>query len=406
MAGFPAGYDDEPVIRFALPSQLDERERRVALTPAAVARLAERGHSIVVEGGAGERAGFADHDYRRAGAEVADLEETLGSDGLVAMVTGPRSEASDRQQRLVAALTPHHHVIGLQDPLWRPADAAKLAATGATFFALELLPRTTRAQSMDVLSSMATVAGYEAALLAATRVPKLLPLMMTAAGTVPAAKVLVLGAGVAGLQAIATARRLGAVVEGYDIRRAATEQIRSLGARAIEAVVTDEPAEDAGGYARRQDDTVSQAQHELLAPHVAEADAVITTAAIPGAASPELISPAMVAAMRAGAVIVDLAAERGGNCALSQPDVEVVSGGVTILAPTDLASRAPQTSSRLFAGNVMAFVEHLTGDDGTLALDRSDDIIAATLVSTKGEVVHPQVLARLEGPEVGEGPLP
>lgn len=379
------------LIRFAIPTQVEPRERRVALTPAAVAKLIEDGHGVSVEHGAGLRAGFTDDDYLRVGADVCPLDDAVATAEFIAMVTSPLADSENpAQQRLWAALGERHTVIGVHDPLWRPDRAAKLAATGATVFSLDLMPRTTKAQSMDVLSSMATVAGYEAGLLAASRIPKLVPLMMTAAGTVPAAKVLVLGAGVAGLQAIATTRRLGAIVEGYDIRPAATEQIASLGARAIETGTTDGPTEDAGGYARAQTEDVNAAQHRLLAPHVAEADAVITTAAIPGAASPLLITESMVDAMTPGSIIIDLAAERGGNCAVTRPDEEVERGGVTILGPTDLASRAAATASHLFGGNLVAFVRHLA-PEGRPELDLDDEITAGTLLCRGGGVVHPRV---------------
>ncbi len=380
------------MVRVAIPAEPYEQERRVALTPEAVAKLVTGGHEVFVEAGSGGRAGFDDSEYAASGAVVSDLGEVVGSGGLVTMVGGLRSDPSG--QALCSLVNSHHVLIGLHDPLWRPEDAAKLVATGATVFALELMPRITRAQSMDVLSSMATVVGYEAALLAASKLPRMLPLMMTAAGTIPAARVMVLGAGVAGLQAIATSRRLGAIVDGFDIREAAREQIRSIGARATEIELDVGQAEDSGGYAREQTEAAAQRQNELLTPFVAEADAVITAAAVPGTVSPELLTTAMVEAMRPGSVIVDLGAERGGNCQLSRADHEVVHGGVTILGPTDLASRAPATSSRLFANNVVTFIEHLA-PDGELIIDRDDEITAETLVGIGGDVVNPRVLERL-----------
>ena len=254
---------------------------------------------------------------------------------------------------------------------------------------------------MDVLSSMGTIAGYESVLLAASRLPQMFPLMMTAAGTLAPARVLVLGAGVAGLQAIATARRLGAVVEGYDVRPAAVEQIRSMGARAVELDLTaagDDAAgaEDAGGYARAQSDDVADRQQELLAPYVAASDVVITTAAIPGRASPLLLTAPMVDAMAPGSVVIDLASERGGNCAVSQSDVEVDRDGVTVLAPTDLVSRCARHASQMFSRNLVAVLRHLA-PDGELDLRTDDEILAAMLVSLDGEVVNPEVAAALDG---------
>lgn len=378
------------VLRIAVARQVERGERRVALTPAAAGRLADDGHEIRVEHGAGARAGFTDDAYREAGAEVCDRAEALEASEIVCVVTGPPDpDHSPAEPTLWSLLGPDHVLVGVQDSLWRPERAAKLATTGATVFGLDLMPRITRAQSMDVLSSMATVAGYEAALLAASRLPKLLPLLMTAAGTVPATRVLVLGAGVAGLQAIATARRLGAIVEGYDIRPAATEQIASLGARPIGPAPSEaDDAETEGGYARAQTSDDAEAQHRLLAEHVADADAVITTAAVPGRRSPVLVTASMVEAMAAGSVVIDLAAERGGNCELTVADTEIDHGGVAILGPTDLPSRAPVTASSLFAGNVTAFLRHLA-PDGELVVDTDDEITAATLVATGGEVVPP-----------------
>lgn len=398
------------MIRIAVPTEVRNRERRVALTPSAAATLVARGHLVFVEAGAGRAAGFRDAEYADAGATVADRDAVIGSAGVITVVDGPRPDraVSDRETRspMWPGLGDQHTVIGLHDSLWRPENAAKLATSGATVLDLELMPRITRAQSMDVLSSMATVVGYRAALLAATTMPRMMPLMMTAAGTIPAARVLVLGAGVAGLQAIATARRLGAIVAGYDIRPAAAEQIRSLGARAIEIEPGTESPEDQGGYARQQSEEASRAQRELLAPHVADADAVISTAAVPGARSPELITAPMVEAMRPGSVIVDLGAERGGNCRLTRPDEVVTHCEVTVLGPTDLASRSAGTSSRLFAQNLVNYLEHLE-TDGELVIDRSDEITAGTLVAIGGQVVHPRVadlLAVGDRPGCGQGP--
>ena len=354
------------------------------MTPDGVGKLTAAGHTVSVEAGAGQRAGFSDEAYRQAGASVNDRASCLSDGGTVVAINGH-----------VDGLEADHVFIAMFDPLWRPAETEVLAKTGATLIALELIPRITRAQTMDVLSSMATITGTDAVLIAAHALPKMFPLMMTAAGTVPPAKVLVLGAGVAGLQAIATARRLGAVVEGYDVRPAAAEQIRSLGAKAVELDMETADSEDAGGYAKEQDADTAARQVALLSKHVAEADVVITTAAIPGAASPLLVTTEMVEAMDPGSVIIDMAAERGGNCELSELDREVVHGGVTILAPSDLASGAATTASQMFNNNLITFLTHLTNDDGEIALDLDDEITAGTLVAKDGKVVHPRILEKL-----------
>ncbi len=378
-------------MRIGVLREYGDRERRVALTPTGVTKLADD-HEVTVETGAGQAAGFSDDDYRQVGATVDERSAVVGDEAIVVSIIGPDVDRSaDPGWRL---LGPGHLVVALHDPLWRPERAAALAETGATGVSLELIPRTTRAQSMDVLSSTATVAGYEAALLAASRIPKMLPMMMTAAGTVPPARIVVLGAGVAGLQAIATARRLGGIVEGYDIRPAAMEQIRSLGAKAIELDLDTGSSEDDGGYAQAQTEDLNRRQNELLTPHIAEADAVITTAAIPGTESPELITTAMVEAMRPGSVIVDLGAERGGNCRLTRPDTDVVHNGVLLLGPTDLPSMAPATSSQMFSNNVVSLLQHLC-PDGEPALDFADEIIDGTVIASNGAVRHPRVRERL-----------
>lgn len=372
-----------PPVRMAALRELQQRERRVSLTPDGVRKLSAAGHSIAVESGAGTPAGFTDAAYTTAGATITDRQGALDHAEIVLTIDGH-----------IDGLRDTHTLIGLLDPLWQGSAARDLATSGATLFALELLPRITRAQTMDVLSSMATVAGNEAVLLAARRLPKMFPLMMTAAGTVPAARMLVLGAGVAGLQAIATGRRLGAIVEGYDVRPAAAEQIRSLGAKVVELELETADSEDVGGYARTQDADTARRQQELLAAHVSTSDVVITTAAIPGAASPLLVTTDMVEAMAPGSVIVDMAAARGGNCALTRADELVEHQGVIVLGPTDLASGSAATASQMYSNNVVAFLTHLI-PDGTLAIDPSDEITAGTLVGRGGVLVHAGVLERL-----------
>ncbi len=357
----------------------NERERRVALTPDAAAKLVADGHDVSVVAGAGRQAGFEDARYVEAGSKIVDDDGARSASGVVLTIgppgPGPRPITAD------------HVLIGLLDPRWRPEPIAELAAAGPTILALELMPRITRAQSMDVLSSTATVVGTEAVLLAARRLPKMLPLMMTAAGTMPPANVLVLGAGVAGLQAIATARRLGAVVMAYDVRPAAGEQIRSLGAKAIDLGLDSGDSEDSGGYAKAQSDDFADRQRAALTPHVAEADVVITTAAIPGAASPLLVTTAMIEAMAPGSVVVDLAAERGGNCELTEADGEVDHHGVLILGPTDLASWAAQSASQMYATNVVTLLRHLDLD-GEMALDPDDEITRALVVARDGGLIR------------------
>ncbi len=364
-------------------------ERRVAITPAGAEKLIAAGHSVAVETDCGVRAGYSDRQYESVGATIQSRSALLEEPGVVVGIEVVRNGVDSA-----------HTVIGLVDPLWKANQAQLLAETGATVLSLELMPRITRAQSMDVLSSMATVAGYEAVLLAAATLPKMFPLMMTAAGTVPAARTLVLGAGVAGLQAIATAKRLGSVVSAYDVRPAAAEQIESVGAKSIQLDLDTTQSEDAGGYAKAQSTDQNQRQQDQLAPHVAEADIVITTAAIPGAKSPLLLTTSMVEGMKAGSVIVDLAAERGGNCELTVADQSVEHRGVMILGPTALASGSSGSASQMFSNNVVTFLGHLTAEDSTLAIDREDEITAGTLVAVDGAVVHPRVvdaIAKLRG---------
>ena len=380
-------------MRIGIPRQSQSRERRVAVTPAGATKLIDDGHHVHVEVGAGIKAGITDDDYRRVGATVDQRVAVIGDGGVIVQTVGPAIDELSRPDW--SRLGHDHTVIALHDPLWDPGRAEALAGTGATIISLELIPRITRAQSMDVLSSMATVSGYQAVLVAALRSPRLFPMMMTAGGTVPPAKMLVLGAGVAGLQAIATARRLGAVVKAYDIRAAAREQIASVGGRPIELSVESRDSEDSGGYARTQTVDVNRRQTEALTPHVAEADVVITTASIPGAPSPELITTEMVEAMGPGSIIVDLAAERGGNCRMTDPDGEVTHHGVLILGPTDLVSQASSTASLLFSNNLVTLLRHLTNDHGDLEIDFHDEITEAVVVGRHGEVVHPDVRAKL-----------
>ncbi len=366
-------------------------EKRVALIPASIPPLVKAGFTVLIQRGAGQAAGFPDKLYADKGAKLVESrEEAFAADVLLQVrVAGAAGE------RLAADLPryrPGQIVVGLCDPLGSPQGAAALAARGPMVFSLELLPRITRAQGMDVLSSQATVAGYRAVLLAATALPKMFPMLMTAAGTVAPAKVFVVGAGVAGLQAIATASRLGGIVSAYDVRPAVKEQVQSLGAKFVEMPLETAAAENRGGYAQQMDEAFYRKQRELMARVVAESDVVITTAAVPGNKAPVLITAAMVAGMAPGAVLVDLAAERGGNCELTQPGKTIVHNGVTILGPLDLPAEVPYHASQLYAKNISAFLLALVRE-GKLQPDFDDEIVRETLVARDGKVVHAAVAA-------------
>ena len=364
-------------MKVSVPKESAAGERRVALVPEVVQRLAKQGgHDVVVEPGAGEPT-FPDAQYTEAGATIGD-----GFSGeVVVKVAPPSAEEIGRLQRgqvLIAHLQPLTNAEGVR----------ALAGAGVTSFAMEAIPRITRAQSMDALSSQATVAGYRAALIAAQELPKFFPMLTTAAGTVRPAKVLVLGAGVAGLQAIATARRLGAVVQAFDVRSAVKEQIESLGARFLELDMGLEDAEAAGGYARALTDEEQQRQRELLAEEIGKVDAVISTAAVPGRRAPLLVTEQAVKNMAPGSVIVDLAAETGGNCELTEPGQTVVKEGVTIYGKTGLPSTMPAHASQLYAKNIQSLLELMAGEEGRLELDFEDEIIAGACITRDGEIVH------------------
>jgi NAD(P) transhydrogenase subunit alpha len=351
-------------------------ERRVALVPDAVARLREAGFELAVEVGAGAAAGFADDAYAAAGAELApNASAAIAGAGIVVRVRAPDAAEAD-------ALPAGIVLIGFLEPLTDAEGVERLRRRGVIAFAMEAIPRITRAQPMDALSSQATIAGYKAALIAADRVPKLFPLLMTAAGTVPPARVLVLGAGVAGLQAIATTRRLGAVVSAFDVRPAVQEQVESLGASFLDLGVRAE--ETAGGYATELTEEQQAQQQAALEEQIAAMDVVITTALVPGRPAPRLIPASVVRRMRPGSVVVDLAAEAGGNCELTVPGEEVVRDGVTIVGLTNLAALVPSDASRLYARNVSALLEHLA-PGGVLTLDFADEITAGACVAKPGE---------------------
>lgn len=373
-ARYPAAV---PLVRIGVPRESRADERRVGLVPEAVARLTKSGHELAVESGAGSSAGFSDDAYIAAGARLTD-RPTAWQAELVVTVGGPEAADFDR-------LAPGTLLLGFLAPLDHPLVLAELARRGINAIAMELIPRITRAQSMDALSSQATVSGYLAALLAATNLPRFFPMLTTAAGTVPPAKVLVVGAGVAGLQAIATARRLGAVVTGYDTRLAAKEQVLSLGAKFVDIDLGTTDTEGTGGYAKALGEEVLARQREALANAVAEADAVVTTALVPGQPAPRLIPEEAVKRMRPGSVIVDLAAERGGNCELTVPDQTVVSHGVSVIGPVNLASRLPTHASQMYSRNVTALLGELI-IDGRLVVDLDNEVVSAALVTYNREV--------------------
>jgi NAD(P) transhydrogenase subunit alpha len=360
------------VLRVGIPREETGGERRVALVPETVGRLGD-GIEVVVEPGAGDAASFPDESYREAGATLGD---PWGAE-IVAKVAPPSADEAAR-------LSSGQVLIGFLQPLTDIAGVERLAAAGVHAFALESIPRITRAQPMDALSSQATVAGYKGALVAADRLPRFLPMLMTAAGTIPPAKVLVLGAGVAGLQAIATARRLGAVVSSFDVRPAVKEQVESLGATFLDLGVSGEETE--GGYARELTPEQQAAQQAELQSRIPQFDAVISTAAIPGRPSPKLITGEAVAAMRPGSVIVDLAAEGGGNCELTRPGEEIVEHGVTIVGTTNVPSTMPTHASQLLSRNVASLLGLLV-QDGELVLDWDDEIVAGACVTRKEAVV-------------------
>ena len=359
------------------------------MVPAAVPNLIKAGFEVVVQEGAGAEAGFPDAHYVERGAKLVSRTEVFASADVVVQVLCYGS--NDKTGKAdIPLLRPGQVLVGFLRPLGSLDILREVAATGVTAFAIELMPRTTRAQSMDALSSMGTICGYKAAVLAAQTLPRLFPMLTTAAGTIIAARVFVIGAGVAGLQAIATARRLGAVTSAYDLRPTAKEQVQSVGGRFIELPIQAQDAEDTRGYARAQDDTFYERQSELLAQVVSESNVVITAAVIPGKKPPLLISRRMVEGMAPGSVIVDLAAERGGNCELTRPAELVIEHGVTIIGYINLASTVPYHASEMYARNITKFLLHLFRE-GKLELNLDDEIVRDTMVTRAGEVVNTRV---------------
>jgi NAD(P) transhydrogenase subunit alpha len=368
-----------------IPKETFPGEKRVAVIPATLTALGKAGIKVRLQSGAGVEAGFPDALYQEKGAEIVATRADLfaGSECVLTVRSGGANPEAGRAD--LQLLRRGQTLIGMLEPLSVPAPIKDLAATGATVFAMELMPRITRAQSMDVLSSMASIAGYKAVLLAASTLPRMFPMMMTAAGTLTPARVLVMGAGVAGLQAIASARRLGAVVEAYDVRAAVKEQVLSMGAKFLDLGLDTGDAEDKGGYARAMGEDFYKKQQEALAEAVSHFDVVITTAAVPGKRAPVLVTKDAVRRMAPGSVIVDLAAERGGNCEYTRAGETVVEHGVSILGPLNLPATVPYHASQMYAKNMSTFLLHLV-KDGALQLNMEDEITRETLVARDGDV--------------------
>ncbi|PWB93837.1 Re/Si-specific NAD(P)(+) transhydrogenase subunit alpha [Methylosinus sporium] len=376
-------------MRIAVQAETDKNETRVAATPETVKKFKNLGAEVVVQSGAGAISGFSDADYAAAGAAIAP-SAAAASDNAEVVLRVRRPAPGE-----LSGIARGAAIVAIADPFKHEKELAALAQTGATLFAMEFMPRITRAQVMDVLSSQANIAGYRAVIDAAAEYSRAIPMMMTAAGTVPAAKIFIMGVGVAGLQAIATARRLGGIVSATDVRPATKEQVESLGAKFI-AVENDEfrQAETSGGYAKEMSPEYQAAQAELVAAHIAKQDIVVTTALIPGRPAPVLISAAAARSMRAGSVIIDLAAERGGNCELTKPGETIVDNGVKIVGAVNLAGRLPATASGLYAKNLLAFVETLISKETkTLAIDWNDELVKATALTRDGAVIDSRFAA-------------
>lgn len=370
-------------MKIGVVKEREVAERRVALNPDTVAKLVKSGYEVLVEAGAGELSSFSDADYQASGAEIkTELEQVWGDVDILLKVAPLRDREIDW-------LRPGSTLISFLSPLANPEQIQRLAEKNITAFALELIPRTSRAQVMDALSSQAGVAGYQAVLVAAAALPKFFPMLTTAAGTIPPAKVFVIGAGVAGLQAIATARRLGAIVEAFDIRPAVKEEVQSLGAKFVE-VALEEDTVAAGGYAKEVSAAAKQKTQEAIAAHVKTADVVITTAQVPGRTAPLLVTEEMLLAMKPGSVVVDLAAEQGGNCAWTEAGREILRNGITIIGPINLPSSLPIHASQMYAKNISTLLTYLT-KDGQLNLDFSDDIIGGACVTHAGEIRNERV---------------
>jgi NAD(P) transhydrogenase subunit alpha len=381
-----------------IPREIFPGERRVAMVPAVVPILAKAGLEVVVEAGAGVDAGFPDAEYTAKGAKIlATRADVFGTAEVILQVLCHGSNDATGKEDL-PLLRRDQILIGFLRPLGTLQTARDIAERGVTSFSVELMPRTTRAQSMDALSSMATISGYKSVIVAADLLPRLFPMMTTAAGTITPARVLVIGAGVAGLQAIATAKRLGAVVSAYDMRAASKEQVQSLGGRFVELPIEATDAQDARGYGKAQDDAFYNRQRELLGQVVSQSDVVISAAVIPGKKSPVLVTREAVSRMAPGSVVIDMAAERGGNCEVTCPGEKIVEYGVTVIGWFNLASTVPYHASQMYARNLSAFLLHLV-KDGKVVLNRNDEIIRETLLTEGGQVVNSRVLEFFSAPK-------
>ncbi|WP_413199928.1 Re/Si-specific NAD(P)(+) transhydrogenase subunit alpha [Nostoc piscinale] len=376
-------------MRIAVAKEIEVCERRVALNPETVARLVKQGLEVWVEKGAGERSFFSDAAYQAAGAEIISDTDQLWNQADILLKVSPPQEREDGRSE-IDLLREGSVLISFLNPLGNPVVAQQLANRKVTALSMELIPRTTRAQSMDALSSQASLAGYKSVLIAAAALPKYFPMLTTAAGTIAPAKVLIMGAGVAGLQAIATARRLGAVVEAFDIRPAVKEEVQSLGAKFVE-VKLDEETTAAGGYAKEISEASKQRTQEVLAEHIKNSDVVITTAQVPGRKAPLLVTEEMVAQMKPGSVIVDLAAEQGGNCACTDPGKDIVWNGVTIIGPINLPSSMPVHASQLYSKNLTSLLQLLINKEKALQINFADDIIDAACITHAGEIRNQRV---------------
>lgn len=374
-------------MKIAVAKEIEVCERRVALVPDIVAKLVKQGLEVSVEAGAGERAFFSDAAYVAAGAKIVDTALLWGEADILLKVSPPQEREDGRSE--VDLLREGAVLIGLLNPLGSSV-AQHLAERKITAFSMEMIPRTTRAQSMDALSSQASIAGYKAALLAAAALPKYFPMLTTAAGTIAPAKVFVMGAGVAGLQAIATSRRLGSIVEAFDIRPAVKEEVQSLGAKFVEVKLNEETTA-AGGYAKEISEAAKARTQEVVAEHVKNADVVITTAQVPGRKAPILVTEEMVAQMKPGSVIVDIAAEQGGNCACTDPGKDIIWNGITIIGPINLPSSMPVHASQLYAKNISTLVQLLINKEQALHLNFADDIIDSACITHNGEIRHQRV---------------
>jgi NAD(P) transhydrogenase subunit alpha len=380
----------EKTITVGVPKETFPHEQRVAVVANALPQFTRAGMKVVIESGAGEAAGILDAHFRDKGAVIQSARsEVFESADVILQVRGLGANPKNGRDDL-ELFREGQTLISFFEPLTAGNEVRAIAEKGVNLFAIEMMPRITRAQSMDALSSMATIAGYKAVLLAATQLPRMFPMMMTAAGTIAPAHVFVIGAGVAGLQAIASAKRLGAIVKAYDVRPAVKEQVQSLGAEFVEIEIETDGAEDKGGYAKEMTEEFLNKQREMMMKVVGESDVVITTAAVPGRKAPVLVTAGMVEGMRPGSVIVDLAAEHGGNCELTQEGENVVKHGVTIMGPINIPSTVPYHASQMYSKNLLTFLQHLV-KDGELQFDMEDEITRESLLTRGGEIVHPRI---------------